>query len=57
MGARRRARDAKLKDVRSWPVSGYRNYLVFYLALDNGIDVLRVFHGARGVDGLIERRV
>jgi plasmid stabilization system protein ParE len=36
-------------------VSGYRNYLIFYLASDSGIDVLRVFHGARDVDRLIRR--
>lgn len=57
MGARRQSRNSKLKDLRSWPISGYRNYLVFYIALDREIDVLRVVHGARDVDQLIERTV
>src|SRR5215208_396087 len=55
MGARRKARDPRLQEIRSWPVSGYRNYLVFYLAMDDGVDVVRVLHGARDVDRLIER--
>ena len=55
MGAKRHARDPKLKDLRSWPVGGYRNYLIFYLALDDGIDVLRVLHGSRDVDRIIAR--
>jgi toxin ParE1/3/4 len=55
IGARRRAVDPALKELRSWPVSGYRNYLIFYLAGDRGIDVLRVFHGARDVERLIKR--
>jgi toxin ParE1/3/4 len=57
MGARRISRDPRLKDLRSWPVSGYRKYLVFYLAMDDGIDVVRVFHGARDIDRLMERDV
>jgi toxin ParE1/3/4 len=57
IGARRTVREPKLKDLRSWPVSGYRNYLVFYLAMGDGIDVVRVFHGARDIDRLIVRSV
>ena len=57
MGARRRAGDPALRDLRSWPVSGYRNYLIFYLAGDPGIDVLRVMHGARDVERLMKRSV
>ena len=55
MGARRHARNPRLKNLRSWPVGGYRNYLIFYLALENGVDVLRVLHAARDIDRIIER--
>jgi plasmid stabilization system protein ParE len=37
-------------------VSGYGNYLIFYLPLpDGGIDVLHVLHGARDFQPIIER--
>ena len=55
IGAKRHARDPRLKDLRSWPVRGYRNYLIFYLALDDGVDALRILHGARDVDRIIQR--
>ena len=55
MGAKRHAHDPKLKNLRSWPVGGYRNYLIFYLAMEDGIDVLRILHGARDVDRIIRR--
>ena len=55
VGATRHARHPGLRNLRSWPVGGFQNYLIFYLALDDGIDVLRVFHGARDVDRIIAR--
>lgn len=55
IGAKRRAADPKLKNLRSWPIAGYRTYLIFYIALDDGIDVLRVLHGARDVDRIVRR--
>jgi len=35
--------------LRSLPVG---NYLVFYLPLDDGIEVVRVLHGSREIDAL-----
>jgi toxin ParE1/3/4 len=54
IGAKRHARHPQLKNLRSWPIGGYRNYLILYLALDDGIDVLRIVHGARDVERIIE---
>ena len=34
---------------------GKQLHLIFYQAGDTGIDVLRVFHGARDVERLIKR--
>jgi toxin ParE1/3/4 len=53
MGARRRARDPSLAELRSWPLTQFRNYLVFYLPLPDGIEVLHVWHGARNLSRLI----
>lgn len=56
MGSRRTAQNPKLRELRSWPIAGYRNYLIFYLPLpEHGIDVLHVLHGARNLDDLIEQ--
>jgi toxin ParE1/3/4 len=44
----------KLKGIRRVPVSGFESYLIFYLATDCGIDVVRVLHGTRNIDNLFE---
>jgi toxin ParE1/3/4 len=50
------AKNPKLKGLRSWPIKGYRNYLIFYLPLaSGGIEVLHVFHGDRDFDAIIEQ--
>ena len=55
IGAMRRVRTAKLKGLRSWPINGYDNYLIFYLPLaERGIDVLHVLHGARDLKPIID---
>jgi toxin ParE1/3/4 len=43
---------ARLDGLRRFPVSGFENYLIFYLSLENGIDIIRVLHGARDIDQL-----
>jgi plasmid stabilization system protein ParE len=40
--------------VRSWRVSGFRNYLIFYRIVPEGVQVLHVYHGARDLDALFE---
>ncbi len=45
----------KLKGVRSWPVSRFRNYLIFYPPpFRTGVQILHVCHGARDVERLFE---
>ena len=50
IGAIRTFRRAKLRGIRSLPVSGYRNYLIFYRVDQNHIEVLRLIHGARNLE-------
>ena len=40
-------------DLRYWPVSRYRAYLVFYRPIHDGIEVYRVLHGARDIHGIL----
>jgi len=44
-----RARDELAPGVRSFP---FGRYVVFYVPLDHGIDVVRVLHGARDIDAV-----
>jgi len=44
-----RARDGLAPGVRSFP---FGRYVIFYVPLDDGIDVVRVLHGARDIDAV-----
>lgn len=52
LGRRRKFNDPRLKDVRSWHVSDFDNFLIFYRPVPAGIQVLHVYHGARNIDDL-----
>lgn len=44
-----RAREELAPGVRSFP---FGRYVVYYVPLDDGIDVVRVLHGARDIDAV-----
>ena len=46
------ARPELLRNVRSFPVA---SYLIFYVPVEDGIEVLRVVHGARNLRRLFKR--
>ena len=46
--------NARLATMRFWPISGFRNYLVFYYPRSDGIEIVRVLHGARDWTRVIE---
>lgn len=46
-----RARDELSADVRSMP---FERYMIFYVPLADGIDIVRVLHSARDIDALFE---
>jgi toxin ParE1/3/4 len=52
LGTRRRFRNPKLRDVRSWRITGFDNYLIFYRPVPEGLQMLHVYHGARDIDAL-----
>jgi toxin ParE1/3/4 len=41
-----------LAGVRAWPIPKFRKYMILYRPLADGIEVLRVIHGARDIDAL-----
>ena len=56
MGGLRSVKNPALQGLRSWPITGFGNYLIFYLPLPNGgIEVLHVLQGARDFGWIIER--
>lgn len=44
----------RLKCLRCWPVKGFKSLLVFYREVEDGIEVVRVLHGARELSALLE---
>ena len=44
-----RARDELAEGLRSFSVG---RYVIFYRALSNGVDIVRVLHGARDLDAI-----
>jgi toxin ParE1/3/4 len=45
-----------LRRVRRWPVSGFERWLIFYLPRRDGVDIVRVLHGARDIERAIGER-
>jgi toxin ParE1/3/4 len=44
-----------LSNVRRWPVKGFENWLIFYIARKDGVEIIRVFHGARDIRALFDK--
>ena len=45
----------ELSGLRSWPMGGsFRNYLVFYRQVPDGVEIVRVLHGARKIEEILE---
>jgi toxin ParE1/3/4 len=46
-----RKRDSLVPNLRSFPVG---NYLIFYRPINQGIEIIRVLHGARDIQSIFE---
>lgn len=53
MGSTRNYRSPRLAGLRMIPVSGFGNFLVFYLAAPRAIDIVRVLHAARDISKIL----
>lgn len=55
-GLGRKRRFNRHENVRSWVVTPFTSYLIFYRELPDGsgVEILRVLHGARDLDALFE---
>jgi len=52
MGTRCNFRSPTASGIRMWSIRGFQNYIVFYRPLDDGVDVVRVIHGARDIQAI-----
>jgi toxin ParE1/3/4 len=50
IGERFRTVRPELVDVRRIGISGFRKYQVYFRPTDDGIEVLRILHGARDIE-------
>ena len=55
LGSPRTFGDPRLAGLRVWPVSGFRRQLIFYIPTRHTIEIIRVLHGARDIEGLLSR--
>jgi toxin ParE1/3/4 len=49
-GRVRRFPHTEVGELRSWAIPGFERYLIFYRALPDGIEVIRVLNGMRDLD-------
>jgi toxin ParE1/3/4 len=54
MGVIRTFARPELQNIRSWPIAGFENYLIFYRVVDQDVQILRVIHGARDIERALE---
>ena len=51
-----RLRSFSIPGIRSWVISDFRNYVVFYIASKTEVQILAVLHGARDLPRVMEQR-
>ena len=54
-GAPKRLSREALQGLRSWPVKGFEDVHVYYLAHEGWVRVVRVLHGKRDIKNLLEK--
>lgn len=47
-------RHPEAQGIRVWRVKGFPKHLIFYRPDSHGVDIVRVFHGARDIEALFE---
>lgn len=54
IGQRRDSSQPRLAGLRVWRIEGFENHLVFYRPIEDGIEIVRVLHGARDIDSVLK---
>ena len=53
-GVKRLTAASTLAEIRMWKVPKFERYLIFYRIVDASIEIVRVLHGARHVDKILD---
>ncbi len=43
-----------IRSLRRWQVKGFENWLIFYRAKRDGVEIVHVMHGARDIESLLD---
>jgi len=54
LGRERQPIQSLLRNVRSWSISEFPQHIIFYRVEDECIRIVRVLHGARDIDQMLE---
>ena len=54
LGEQQHFRRQGLSGLRGWQVHGFDNYVIYYLLIDIGIEVVRVLHAAQDATTIME---
>jgi toxin ParE1/3/4 len=54
-GAPKRLPREALRGLRSWPVKGFDDVRVYYLSHEGSVRVVRVLHGKRDINNILEK--
>lgn len=54
MGARREWLDFRLPELRLWPVPQFPAYLIPYVPVEGGVELVRVLHARRDIQSVFE---
>jgi toxin ParE1/3/4 len=53
IGQQRESPNPRLAGLRVWRVEGFEKHLIFYRPVNEGIEIVRVLHGARDIDSIL----
>ena len=52
VGSSREFQNSALVGIRMWRVKDFRKHLIFYRPTEDGVEIIRVLHSARDIEGL-----
>jgi len=53
MGSFYPVKNSRLDGLRRSPIKGFENYLIFYLAFDDYLEIVRILHAARDLEEVL----
>ena len=55
IGAPKTLGNPVLAELRSWPVKGFEEIIIFYVVQPDALRVIRILHGARDINRILDR--